>query len=219
MAEKEKETAVVPVGRVLKEGIVKRRIGRMHQWTSRYFQLYENCLTYKMKQDSTTIRGTFELIPGTIVTDIKEESLVKMKSNKLFSFWVVNPSGNDKGSAMDDKNYESDEEDEKEGEGKTTTTSSAAAATTTAPQQPANRNLQNIVRNELETQKRQKESAEEQVGLHQAHDSNVTQGAMVAAVAVGGVVVGAMTMVRLGSTVLIISLNMGSFDDFCRVLV
>jgi hypothetical protein len=191
MADKDKDTAViVPAGRLVKEGVVKRRVGRMHQWNTRYFQLHENRLVYKLKQDTATVRGTFELVPGTIVTDIIEESLVKMKSTKLYSFWVVNPSGNDKGSVTDEKNYESDEEDDKE-----VTTASAAGAVITTTVAPANRKLQSIVRNELETQKRQKESAEEQIELHQAHDSSTTQGAMVAAVAVGGVVVGAMTMV------------------------
>ena len=197
----DKDSAVVIHSRIciLKEGWVKRRSGRMHQWANRYFMLHEAGLTYKLKADSTNIRGTFDFVPGTIVTDIIEESLVKMKSNKLYSFWVVNPSGqNEKGAPSDDKNYESDEDDEKEVDTRTitatTATDAAVTTTTTTATGSTNRNLQNIVKNELKTQKRQKTSAEEQVELHQAHDSNVTQGAMVAAVAVGGVVVGAMTM-------------------------
>jgi hypothetical protein len=192
----DKENAVAVHSRVLKEGWVKRRNGRLHHWANRYFMLHDGGLTYKLKQDSGAVRGTFDFLPGTVVTDITEESLVKMKSNKLYSFWVVNPGGqNDKGAATDDKNYESDDDDEKEADGKAVTTSGSSASQGATSPAPANRNLQNIVRNELETQKRQKESAEEQVELHQAHDSSVTQGAMVAAVAVGGVVVGAMTMV------------------------
>lgn len=194
MADKDKDSVLTVNSKIIKEGMVKRRNGRMHQWTNRYFILHDNRLSYKLKQDTQTVRGTFELVPGTIVTDIIEESQVKMNNRKLYSFWVVNPSGNDKGAVTDEKSYESDEDDDKDGEGKQQPSSGAAG--TTSPQPAANRNLQNIVRNKLDTQKRQKESAEEQVELHQAHDSSVAQGAMVAAVAVGGVVVGAMTMVR-----------------------
>ena len=197
--EKEKDEGLPARSKIVKEGWVKRRNGRMHRWTNRYFLLHDNKLTYKLDQDSNTVRGTFELVPGTVLTDITEESIVKMKSNKLYSFWVVNPGGSN------EKGYESDDEDDRDGEAKVGTATvspqtetpnpaTGAVATTTAGQ-PANRNLQNIVRNELENQKRKKVSAEEQVELHHAHDSNVTQGAMVAAVAVGGVVVGAMTMV------------------------
>lgn len=188
----EREPPSTVITRTVKEGWVKKRSGRMHQWSNRYFILHDSCLSYKLKPDAATIRGTFNLFPGSVVTDIIEESLVKMKSNKLYSFWIVNPGAvkPEKGTE-DDKMYDSDEENEVP---ENTTPSGAAAITSSTVH--ANRNLQHIVRNEVNTQKRQKELAEEQLELHQANDNNVSQGAYVAAaVAVGGVVVGAMTFV------------------------
>ena len=151
-------------------------------------------------------------MPGSVVTDIIEESLVKMKSNKLYSFWIVNPGASkpEKGTE-DDKMYDSDEENEA-GDNKEAVASGAVAAPISSPTQPANRNLQHIVRNEVNTQKRQKELAEEQLELHQANDNNVSQGAYVAAaVAVGGVVVGAMTFVSFLSIYLMARLS----DVYC----
>lgn len=196
-AVQEREPPSTVITRTMKEGWVKKRSGRMHQWTNRYFILHDSSLSYKLKQDATTIRGTFNLVPGSVVTDIIEESLVKMKSNKLYSFWIVNP-GASKPDKDDEKMYDSDEENEPgAGDGKDTVSAPNAAATSTSSSPaPVNRNLQHIVRNEVNTQKRQKVLAEEQVELHQAHDNTVSQGAYVAAaVAVGGVVVGAMTFV------------------------
>jgi hypothetical protein len=124
-----------------------------------------------------------------------------MKSNKMFSFWVVWPKlkcDKDK----EDKNEESDDSDDEAVRAGATTTSSSAAAvlpsgtTTESVAAAPNRKLQDIVRNEVNTQKRKKEMAVEQLEVHHQHDSNVSNGAMIAAVAVGGVVVGALTMVR-----------------------
>lgn len=190
----QRDMAVVPT-RVVKEGWAKKRSGRMHQWTSRYFTLNETGLTYKLKPDSTTMRGQFDFVASGKVTDIIEESLVKMKNNKLYTFWIVNPRmPNDKATANDDKNYDSEEED---GPDPANTNSNSNAAVVSGSPVPSNRNLQHIVRNELNTQKLQKELAEEQVDCHANHDNNVANGALVAAVAVGGVVVGAMTMVSV----------------------
>lgn len=197
MATTNHSTEAVVSARIVKEGWAKKRSGRMHQWTGRHFTLTEAGVTYKLKPESNTIRGKFDFVPGSKVTDIMEESIVKMKSNKLFSFWIVNPRAhNDKTAANDEKIYDSDEDDGPEA---TTTTNSAsnAAVLGSGSPAPSNRNLQHIVRNELNTQKLQKEAADEQLEVHQNYDNNVASGALVAAVAVGGVVVGAMTMVSI----------------------
>eukprot|EP01032_Pedospumella_encystans_P018027 gene18027-20536_t len=68
----QRDLAVVPT-RVVKEGWAKKRSGRMHQWTSRYFTLNETGLTYKLKPDSTTLRGQFDFVASGKVTDIIEE--------------------------------------------------------------------------------------------------------------------------------------------------
>jgi len=169
----------------------------MHQWTSRHFTLTEAGVTYKLKPDSNTIRGKFDFVPGSKVTDIMEESMVKMKSNKLYTFWIVNPRAlNDKTAAHDEKADESDEEEGGDPAAPNNHSTSSSALLGTGSPAPSNRNLQRIVCNEKNTHKLQKEAGEEQVDVHASHDNNVASGALVAAVAVGGVVVGALTMVR-----------------------
>jgi hypothetical protein len=53
---------------VEKEGILRKRSGRMHRWTSRYFILTATKISYKVKADATALKGTFDLAPGSIVT-------------------------------------------------------------------------------------------------------------------------------------------------------
>jgi hypothetical protein len=53
-----------------KEGWLKKRGARMHRWSFRYFALVGPTLTYKLKQDSPTIRGSFDLEAGCILTDV-----------------------------------------------------------------------------------------------------------------------------------------------------
>jgi hypothetical protein len=55
------------------------------------------------------------------------------------------------------------------------------------------KDLQRIVESEVMCQRRQKDAAEEQIEIHHNHDSNVSMGIKVAALAAGGVVVGALT--------------------------
>lgn len=55
------------------------------------------------------------------------------------------------------------------------------------------KDLKQIVATEMQTQRDQQKKVEEQLENHKAHDSNVRLGAKVAAVAVGGVIVGALT--------------------------
>lgn len=122
--------------------------------------------------------------------------MVKMKSNKLYTFWIVSPRAhNEKTAAQDEKADESDEEEGGDPTAPNNHSTSSSALLGTGSPAPSNRNLQRIVCNEKNTQKLQKEAAEEQVDVHASHDNNVASGALVAAVAVGGVVVGAMTMV------------------------
>ena len=54
----------------VKEGFLKKRGARMHRWSQRYFALIGASLTYKLKQDSPTLRGTFDLVPGCILTEV-----------------------------------------------------------------------------------------------------------------------------------------------------
>lgn len=44
------------------------------RWSTRYFALVGPSLTYKLKQDSPSLRGTFDLVPGCILTDVNHIS-------------------------------------------------------------------------------------------------------------------------------------------------
>jgi hypothetical protein len=174
---------------VLKEGHLKKRNGRMQQWTHRYFLLTTNTLSYKLKQDAPNYRFTYDLSPGCIVTDIITENRVAGK--KLYSFWLVWPHEK-KGEKKEKEEGSDDEHDVSQ-----PTTSSSNAATLPPPT-PASANkgekdLKHIVEQEALSQRRVKDRVHEQLELHQAHDVNVSIGAKVAAVAVGGVIVGALT--------------------------
>jgi len=74
-----------------KEGLLRKRSGRMHRWSHRYFILNGPQLSYKIKKESDKNRGSFDLVPGCIVTEVLEESIGTIKGKKIFSFWVVWP--------------------------------------------------------------------------------------------------------------------------------
>jgi hypothetical protein len=154
-----------------KEGYVKKRTGRMRAWTSRYFVLTDTTLSYKHKQDSTTIRSSSELVPGCMVTDVVEE-----KKKKLFSFWVVWP--HDKSDKCETDIVVGDDSDD----------DGPAAAVgddeIIDEDDKATKNLKQFVENKVRDQRRQREMVEEQVEKHEAHDKSVSRG-----VAVGGAVV------------------------------
>ena len=236
---------------IIKEGLLKKRSGRMVQWTTRYFTLYPTILSYKTKQDhlsnrslsSSSTTTSYELVPGCLVTDITEETRVSIKGKKWYSFWVVWPHNK---SNIDDDNKEvknSSNEVDSDGEqhhhsNKTTVTSAdtnlsiddaddvdsghstlnainqaivsshqssssshgsstTTGTTTTTTTTTGRKDVQSIVASEVMVQKRQRQLVEEQVEMHQAHDINVATGAKIAAVALGGVAIGVMTMVGL----------------------
>lgn len=160
-----------PIQPIVKEGYLKKRNGRMQQWTHRYFVLTPATISYKTKAESASYRYTFDLSPGCILTEVVSEPRVAGK--KLYAFWIVWP-GEKKGE-KNDKKDESDEEDEG------------------LPSASGRKDLAQIVQAEAESHRRNKEIVHEQLELHTAHDNNVSIGAKVAAVAVGGVVVGALT--------------------------
>jgi hypothetical protein len=68
-------------------------------------------LSYKVKQDSTTIRGTFDLVPGCIVTEVLDDQM-GLKGKKLFSFWIVWPYDKNGDKTEGKKNHTEDSDDE-----------------------------------------------------------------------------------------------------------
>jgi hypothetical protein len=245
---------------IIKEGLLKKRSGRMVQWTTRYFTLYTTSLSYRTNQDqhesSRSTTTSYELVPGCLVTDITEEMRVNIKGKKLYSFWVVwphdkssgcdydnNNSNNNNNNNIDDGNKEvhngeidSDGEqhhftgttissadtnmsvDDNDGDSghstlntinqaiasssltklssdQSSSSSSSAHGLSLKGTTIGRKDVQSIVASEMMIQKRQRQLVEEQVEKHQAHDINVATGAKIAAVALGGVAIGVMTMV------------------------
>lgn len=168
---------VAPTGDnvVVKTGVLKKRSGKMHQWSTRFFVLSEAKISYKIKSDATQFKCSYELSPGCIVTEVQVEST--MKGKKLYSFWIVWP--HEKKSGKDDEHDSDDEKD--------------TPKTFEEDNKSKAKDLKQIVESEVMTQKRQRSMVEEQIELHHARDNNVSLGAKVAAIAVGGVVVGALT--------------------------
>ena len=163
-----------------KEGILRKRSGRMQRWASRYFVLSnDGKLVYKLKQDSTQLRGGFELCPGCIVTEVAEDSVTTMKglSKRIFSFWIVWPHDKNQktptANETDKRAVPADDSDDEEIIG--------------------NKDLKQIVATEMKTQKLQQKFVEQEVQNHKAHDQNIKLGYTIAAVAVGGAVIGALT--------------------------
>jgi len=72
-----------------KEGWIRKRGGRMHRWSHRYFILSGHQIIYKLKPDAS-VRGTFDLTSGCALTDIVKDSK-NGRGKKTFSFWIVWP--------------------------------------------------------------------------------------------------------------------------------
>ena len=68
-----------------KEGLLRKRSGRMHRWSHRYFILNGPQLSYKIKKESDKTRGSFDLVPGIpiiiIITLILILILIRLYSN------------------------------------------------------------------------------------------------------------------------------------------
>lgn len=179
-----------------KEGWLRKRGARMHRWTSRYFILSGPSLHYKLKPEATNIRGTFDLIPGCILTEVVEDVKGAKKGKKLFSFWLVWPEDESKCEKVEN---DSDGEEEAKDDG---------TAVVQSPQ-PKTKDLKQvktfslcnllflpqcqIVESEVMTHKRQQRIAEETLEKHHANDNSISLGVKIAGVVVGGVVVGALT--------------------------
>lgn len=54
-----------------KEGLLRKRSGRMHRWSHRYFILNGPQLSYKIKKESDKSRGSFDLVPGIIMLTLE----------------------------------------------------------------------------------------------------------------------------------------------------
>jgi hypothetical protein len=177
------EQPVVNNSAPVKVGVLKKRSARLHQWNTRYFTLQGSKLSYKLKPDAANPRDTFDLIPGCIVTQVTE-CKSSISGKKLYSFWIVWPKSEDEAANPPAKGDDSDDEKE---------TVKDAPAGEDDLKSSKTRKLQQIAEQEALHLKQQKSHTEKQLEQLEARDGGISLGTKVAAVAVGGVVVGALS--------------------------
>ena len=180
-----------------KESYLYKKGARMGRWLLRYWILTGPKISYKLKQDSP-IRGTFDLAKGCIVTEVFEDA-----DNKLFTFWLMWPE-------IDEENPEQNytkpsdlrtiSNEDSDGEKEDNNNSNDINPGERTYSQDTNlsnaigdRDFRKIVETEVKNQRTHQKLMEQEVEKHQLQDSNMSKGVKVAAVAVGGVVVGALT--------------------------
>ena len=184
-----------------KEGYMYKKGARMGRWLLRYWILNGPKISYKLKQDSP-IRGTFDLAKGCIVTEVFEDA-----DNKLFTFWLMWPEVDEENSDLDYSktnvdDFRSISGEDSDGEkvdhhNNDINPGERTYSQDTNPSSSNNvtgdRDFRKIVESEVKNQRTQQKLMEQEVEKHQIQDSNMSKGVKVAAVAVGGVVVGALT--------------------------
>ena len=65
-----------------REGLLRKRSGRMHRWSHRYFILNGPQLSYKIKKESDKTRGSFDLVPGN-TNNINNHNNINTNTNKV----------------------------------------------------------------------------------------------------------------------------------------
>jgi hypothetical protein len=160
----------------VKAGMLRKRGSRMRNWSSRYVMLNGPKLSYKVKADSPIVRGTFDLAPGCIVTEVLEDSM-GIKGKRLYSFWIVWP--HDKHDKMaDEKNVtqteDSDDEEHKEDSSKLKPKDLKQIVQSEFMNQK--KDLKQIVQSEMMEHRLQQQKVEEEIERHHKYDSNISLG-------------------------------------------
>jgi len=63
-----------------REGLLRKRSGRMQRWALRYFVLNGSKLSYRLKSDpASPIRGEFDLSAGCVLTEVVEDTMTSIK--------------------------------------------------------------------------------------------------------------------------------------------
>ena len=124
---------------------------------------------------------------------VEEDVKGAKKGKKLFSFWIVWPQVADEKKTQNVE-HDSDGEDEvKDEPGVPKSKDLKQVSAISDNCQHLHRLPMQIVKSEVSTNRDKHRRAEEQLEKHHAQDSHLSMGMKVAAVAVGGVVVGALT--------------------------
>ena len=164
-------------------GVLKKRAGRYSRWCDRYFTLSGSKLEYKLTQNASEVRATFELSPGCMVTDISVEGQ-GIRAKKLYTFWIVWPH---------DKNREQDNNADQELSDDEENDSTGRESKAMENDEPREKGLKKLLTDQQQNASKEKKIAQKQIEMHQSHDNTVGMVPKVAAVAIGGLVVGALT--------------------------
>lgn len=160
-----------------KAGMLRKRGSRMRNWSSRYVILNGPKLSYKVKADSPTVRGTFDLAPGCIVTEVLEDSM-GIKGKKLFSFWIVWP--HDKHDKLaEEKNVtqtEESDDDEHEDDLNFKLKQKGLKHIIQSDLLNHKKDLRHIVQSEMLEQRLQQQKVEEEIERHHKYDYNISLG-------------------------------------------
>jgi hypothetical protein len=160
-----------------KAGMLRKRGSRMRNWSSRYVILNGPKLSYKVKADSPTVRGTFDLAPGCIITEVLEDSM-GIKGKKLFSFWIVWP--HDKHDKLTDEKSvtQTEESDDDEHEDDVHFKPKHRGLKHIIQSEIMNnkKDLKHIVQSEMLEQRLQQQKVEEEIERHQKYDYNISLG-------------------------------------------
>ena len=155
-------------------------------------------IAYKLKSDSPTFKGCFDLIPGCIVTDVQSSGLSvgnNKLSKKMYTFWIVWPI--DKNSKQEKRHLEEPDHQNNaqqfnfEEIGRSGDGDYESGGEDDKNNARRDKDLKKILaQQELESQRviQNRSRAEEQIASHQAHDNNISLGVKIAAVAAGGAV-------------------------------
>ncbi len=182
---------------IVREGFVQKRGGRMHSWNKRYFVLTSNKIAYRVKNDSSPYKAAFDLVPGCKVTEVREETIGALKGKKAYTFWIVWPHDKNSGKTSKDSKGNTDDilsDDEDEPETNETNKVDTKTDENAVTETKKPKGLKTIVETEVMAQRTQQRQAAAQLERHVAHDNNISLGFKVAALTVGGVIIGAATM-------------------------
>lgn len=160
----------------VKAGMLRKRGSRMRNWSSRYVMLNGPKLSYKVKADSPIVRGTFDLAPGCIITEVLEDSM-GIKGKRLYSFWIVWP--HDKHDKISDEKdvtqtEDSDDEEHKEDSNKLKPKDLKHIVQSDFMNQK--KDLKQIVQSEMMEHRLQQQKVEEEIERHHKYDHNISLG-------------------------------------------
>jgi hypothetical protein len=191
---------------VCKEGILKKRSGRMSRWSTRYFILTTTKISYKIKESDAEFRACFDLVPGCICTEtVEEQEKGMVKSKTLYSFWLVWPydkTGDEEASLLDENGSPIAINDDSSVNNTLVASnvvpnnnSNAVVSSTDNADESSNATpgLRHVVKTQKNTISKERSLVSEQLERHEAHDKNMNMIPKVAAVALGGIVITALT--------------------------